>query len=97
MGLLYCSHLLAKGLTWGIFLTLYSFVIWGDLSNTKSAGKTYAIGLMTFYITAAVGSFNLFAGISVVDSTLISCILNFLGNYSDCFGARAFALRNARK
>jgi MFS family permease len=69
---------IGEGLTWGIFLTLYSFVIWGDLSNTKNTGKTYAIGLMTFYVTAAVGRFNLFAGISVVNSTLISCILIFL-------------------
>ena len=53
---------IGEGLTWGIFLTLYSFVIWGDLSNTKNAGKTYAIGLVTFYVTAAVGSFNLISG-----------------------------------
>lgn len=69
---------IGEGLTWGIFLTLYSFVIWGDLSNTKNAGKTYAIGLAAFYGTGAIGSFNLISGISVVNSTLISCILIFL-------------------
>jgi MFS family permease len=69
---------IGEGLTWGIFLTLYSFVIWGDLSNTKNAGRTYAIGLAAFYGTAAIGSFNLISGVSVVNSTLISCILIFL-------------------
>jgi MFS family permease len=69
---------IGEGITWGIFLTLYSFVIWGDLSNTKNAGKTYAIGLVAFYGTAAIGCFNLITGISVVNSTLISCILIFL-------------------
>lgn len=69
---------IGEGLTWGIFLTLYSFVIWGDLANTKSVARTYAIGLIAFYATAAIGNFNLFAGFSIVDSTLISCILIFL-------------------
>jgi hypothetical protein len=69
---------IGEGLTWGIFLTVYSFVIWGDLSNTKNVAKTYAIGLIPFYVTAGIGSLNLFAGISVVNSTLISCILIFL-------------------
>jgi MFS family permease len=69
---------IGEGLTWGIFLTLYSFVIWGDLSNTKNVSQTYAIGLAVFYGTTAIGSFNLFTGISVVNSTLISCMLIFL-------------------
>lgn len=69
---------IGEGLTWGIFLTLYSFVIWGDLSNSKNVGKTYAIGLAAFYGAAAIGSFNIIAGISIVNSTLISCMLIFL-------------------
>jgi hypothetical protein len=69
---------IGEGLTWGIFLTLYCFVIWGDLSNTKNVEKTYAIGLATFYATAGLGVFNLFAGIPVIESTLSSCIMIFL-------------------
>ncbi|MDI9576502.1 MAG: hypothetical protein QM398_00015 [Thermoproteota archaeon] len=69
---------IGEGLTWGIFLTLYNFVIWGDLSNTENAGKTYAIGLAVFYGTTAIGSFNLISGVSAVNSTLISCMLIFL-------------------
>jgi Sugar (and other) transporter. len=68
---------IGEGLTWGIFLILYSFVIWGDLANTKNITKTYAVGLIAFYATAGIGVFNLFGDISVVDSTLISCILIF--------------------
>jgi hypothetical protein len=69
---------IGEGLTWGIFLTLYSFVIWGDLSNNKNASRTYAIGLAAFYGTAAIGTFNLMSGVSIVNSTLISCMLIFL-------------------
>lgn len=69
---------IGEGLTWGIFLTLYSFVIWGDLSNTKNVSQTYAIGLAVFYGTTAIGSLNLITGVSVVNSTLISCMLIFL-------------------
>jgi hypothetical protein len=68
---------IGEGLIWGIFLILYIFVIWGDLSNTKNITKTYTIGLVTFYATAGIGVLNLFSDISVVDSTLISCILIF--------------------
>lgn len=69
---------IGEGLTWGIFLTLYCFIIWGDLSNTENVEKIYAIGLTTFYATACLGVFNLFANIPVVESTLISCIMIFL-------------------
>jgi hypothetical protein len=69
---------IGEGLTWGIFLILYSFVIWGDLANTKNVTKLYAIGLASFYAATAIGSFDLTANISVVNSTLISCILIFL-------------------
>jgi hypothetical protein len=72
------SSFIGEGLTWGIFLVLYSFVIWGDLANTKNVTKLYAIGLLSFYVTAGIGSFELTANISVVNSTLISCILIFL-------------------
>jgi hypothetical protein len=75
-GALFFSFI-GEGLTWGIFLILYIFVIWGDLCNTKNITRTYAIGLVAFYATAGIGVLNLFSDISVVDSTLISCILIF--------------------
>jgi hypothetical protein len=68
---------IGEGLTWGIFLVLYLFTIWGDLSNTKNIMKTYTIGLVAFYAAAGIGVLNLFSEFSLVDSTLISCILIF--------------------
>jgi magnesium-transporting ATPase (P-type) len=77
-GAAFVFSFIGEGLTWGVFLTLYCFVIWGDLSNTKNTEKIYGLGLLIFYLTAGLGVFNLFAGIPVVESTLISCIMIFL-------------------
>jgi MFS family permease len=71
----------AGGLSWGILLTLYSFVVWGDLSSKNTCAEMYAIGLMSFYIAAGVGQFP--TGISqipIVASTLIGCTLIFFSN-----------------
>lgn len=70
---------IAEGLSWGIFLTLYSFVVWGDLANSKNCSKLYSIGLITFYLAAAIGRLPGFlSGISLTDSALISCLIIFL-------------------
>lgn len=71
----------AEGLAWGILLTLYSFVIWGDLSNKRTSTKIYSIGLMTFYLAAAIGRLNTpLTEISVVASAFAGCSLIFLSN-----------------
>jgi MFS family permease len=70
---------IAEGLSWGIFLTLYSFVVWGDLANSNNCSKVYSIGLVTFYFAAAIGRLPSFLStISFVDSALISCLIIFL-------------------
>lgn len=70
---------MAEGLSWGIFLTLYSFVVWGDLANSKNCSKVYSIGLITFYVAAAIGRLPSFLSeISLTESALISCLIIFL-------------------
>jgi MFS family permease len=72
----------ANGLTWGIFLTLYFVVVWGDLSNKESCAKIYSIGLIIYYSAAGVGSLltNQISQIPLVISSLVSCLLIFLSN-----------------
>lgn len=71
----------AEGLSWGMLLTLYSFVIWGDLANQKNRAKIYAIGLVAFYFSVAVGQLPTFLSqISPANSVLISCSIIFLSN-----------------
>lgn len=70
-----------EGLSWGIFLTLYSFVIWGDLSNARNCAKLYATGLIIFYIVTAIGQLPSFISqLSPLTSTLISGLIIFLAN-----------------
>ena len=69
----------AEGLSWGIFLTLYLFVVWGDLSNRGNTARMYAIGLTAFYIASGIGPImpNLIS-ITPVASALFGCTLIFL-------------------
>lgn len=72
---------IAEGLSWGIFLTLYSFIVWGDLSNAKNVAKLYTVGLIVFYATAAVGQLpSLLSELPLVMSALISSAVIFLSN-----------------
>ena len=72
---------IAEGMSWGIFLTLYSFVIWGDLSNAKNVAKMYSIGLIVFYATAAIGQLpSILSEIPLIMSALISSVIIFLAN-----------------
>ena len=69
----------AEGLSWGILLTLYSFVIWGDLANSKNVAKIYSIGLIGFYVSTGVGQVsNILLEIDILTSALISCLIIFL-------------------
>ena len=72
----------ANGLNWGMLLTLYSLVVWGDLANKESCAKRYSIGLMIFYLATGVGSLltHQISQIPLIVSSLASCLLIFLSN-----------------
>jgi uncharacterized membrane protein YeiH len=71
----------ANGLSWGILLTLYSFVVWGDLANKENCAKMYSIGLVTSYSTIGVGLLpTQISQIPPTVSSLASCLLIFLSN-----------------
>jgi len=73
---------IASGLTWGILLTLYLFVIWGDLADLDTCPLRYSIGLGTFYLAAGVGvifSPELLQ-IPFFAASITSCLLIFLSN-----------------
>jgi len=77
-----CFVVVGTGLAWGIFLVLFSFVIWGDLADIKTCARRYSIGLATFYFCAGIGvllSPELLQVPLVVAST-ISSLLIFLSN-----------------
>lgn len=71
----------AEGLSWGILLIIYSFVIWGDLANKENCSKLYAIGLAVFYMAVGVGRIptEIFL-LPVVASALLGCSLIFFSN-----------------
>jgi MFS family permease len=72
----------ANGLSWGILLAMYSFVVWGDLSNKKNSAKMYAIGFIIFYVAQGIGLIptgQMFQ-MPLFSSALVSCLLIFLSN-----------------
>jgi MFS family permease len=72
---------IANGLSWGILLILYSFVVWGDLANKENCAKMYSIGLIIYYSTMGIGLFpTQISQIPLVVSALASCLLIFLSN-----------------
>jgi sugar phosphate permease len=78
---IFCFVYVANGLSWGILLTLYTFVVWGDLANKKNCARMYSIGLITFYLTIGAGLLpTQISQISLVVSSLVSCALIFLSN-----------------
>lgn len=73
---------LANGLSWGILLALFTFVIWGDLSNGRNVAKMYAIGLTIFYLSQGIGLLPIEQTLQIplVVSSLASCLLIFFAN-----------------
>jgi hypothetical protein len=71
---------IANGLSWGILLTMYSFVVWGDLANEKNYIKMYAIGLIIFFSATGVGLLTQLSQIPLIVSSLASCMLIFISN-----------------
>ena len=79
---MFCLVYVANGLTWGVLLTLYLLVVWGDLANKENCARVYSIGLITFYLTMGVGSLLTYqmSEIPLIISSLVSCLLIFLSN-----------------
>jgi MFS family permease len=71
---------IASGLSWGILLTMYSFVVWGDLANEKNYFKMYAIGLIIFFSATGVGLLTQLFQIPLIVSSLATCMLIFISN-----------------
>ena len=73
---------LGNGITWGIFLTLYSFLIWGDLATKNTCAYRYSVGLLIFYLSQGIGSLfsNYLLKIPLVIASIIICLLIFLSN-----------------
>jgi len=71
-----------NGVNWGILLTLYLLVVWGDLANKESCAKIYSIGLINFYFATGVGILltHQTSQIPLLISSLVSCLLIFLSN-----------------
>jgi MFS family permease len=39
------------GISWGFLLVLFVLTLWGDLSNSSSSDKYYALGVMPFFVS----------------------------------------------
>ena len=79
--LLYLAFI-GGGLTWGILMTVYLFVIWGDLATTKTCARRYSVGLAIFYLATSVGSLLSpeLLRIPLMSAAIINCLLIFLSN-----------------
>ncbi|MDH5795337.1 MAG: hypothetical protein OEZ24_04440 [Candidatus Bathyarchaeota archaeon] len=73
---------IVSGLNWGIFLTMYQLVIWGDLANVNNYAKLYSLGLTVFYLCTGIGhAFEpIVLQFPLAVASLISCLLIFLSN-----------------
>ncbi len=71
-----------SGLNWGILLTQYGSVVWGDLADKESCPKRYAFGWMIYFLTFGIGI--LFSPqvsqIPLIVSSLGGCFLIFISN-----------------
>jgi len=71
-----------SGLTWGMFLVLYTLVIWGDFASKKACALFYATGFIPFYFFEGIGYLVLpkILHISAMYAALVSSFLIFLSN-----------------
>jgi len=79
---MYHFAFIGTGLTWGILLTLYLFVIWGDLATMEACAHTYSIGLAIFFLAAGSGALFItqMLEIPLMVASVTSCLLIFLSN-----------------
>jgi len=71
-----------NGISWGIFLTVYTFLIWGDLATEETCAQRYSIGLAIYYFATGLGILltpQLFQ-ISLMFASITICLLIFLSN-----------------
>jgi MFS family permease len=47
-------YTLIDGVTWGIFVTIFLFSIWGDIGEGKRSEKIYAIGLVPYLLSTFI-------------------------------------------
>jgi MFS family permease len=47
-------YTLIDGITWGIFVSIFLFSIWGDISEGKNATKIYAIGILPYLLSSLI-------------------------------------------
>ena len=73
---------LVNGLNWGIFLTIYQLVIWGDLANVNNYAGLYSLGLAVFYLCTGIGQAcePMILQVPLAVASLFSCLLIFLSN-----------------
>ena len=73
---------IGNGVTWGILLTVYAFVVPGDLANVKTCARRYSVGFAIFYMASGVGALLSpeLARIPLMPAAIISCSLIFLSN-----------------
>jgi hypothetical protein len=73
---------ITNGLSWGILIAMYSFVVWGDLANKENSAKMYAIGFIVFYVAQGIGLLPIGQMLQtpLIVSALVSCLLIFLSN-----------------
>ncbi|MCW4024915.1 MAG: hypothetical protein NWF01_07775 [Candidatus Bathyarchaeota archaeon] len=77
---LLCSFAI-EGISWGMFFTLYLFVIWGDLANEKNCSKLYALGIGTYIFAIGLGQLpSGLTNLSPETSALIACSLIFFSS-----------------
>lgn len=71
-----------NGLNWGIFLTLYQLVIWGDLANARNYARRYSLGFGIFYLSTGLGEIFVPTALQLplAVASLSSCLLIFLSN-----------------
>jgi hypothetical protein len=70
-----------NGLSWGILLMLYVFVVWGDLATERNVAKMYSIGLAVYYLALGVGILApKISQESLIVTALTSCLLIFCLN-----------------
>jgi len=71
-----------NGISWGIFLTVYTFLIWGDLATEETCAQRYSIGLAIYYFATGLGILITpqLSQISLMFASITICLLIFLSN-----------------
>jgi len=69
-----------SGVSWGIFLSTYTLVVWGDLSSTRRCAPLYAAGISPFYFSRVLRHLilPLIPHPSAAEAALLSGLLVFL-------------------